>query len=63
MHAEVGDKLIVEGTHQGEPQRIGIVRELRHEDGTPPYVVHWLGTDQETLVYPGPDAHVVHGEA
>jgi Domain of unknown function (DUF1918) len=62
MHATVGDKLIVEGTYHGEQQRIGIVTELRHQDGTPPYVVRWVGSDHETLVFPGPDAHVVEQE-
>ncbi|WP_204040651.1 DUF1918 domain-containing protein [Acrocarpospora phusangensis] len=59
MRATVGDLLIVEGTYHNERQRIGVVTEIRHEDGTPPYVVRWVETQQETLVFPGPDAHVV----
>ncbi|WP_431920892.1 DUF1918 domain-containing protein [Nonomuraea jabiensis] len=60
MRAAVGDRLVVEGAHQGEPRHIGIIVALHHIDGTPPYVVRWLEDEHETLVYPGPDAHVEH---
>ena len=57
MHANVGDHLMVEGHTVGQGRREGEVVEVRGDDGTPPYVVHW--TDgHEGLVYPGPDAHV-----
>ncbi len=58
MLAHVGDRLILEGTHVGDPRRIGIITELRHQDGTPPYVVRWLDGGHEALVFPGPDAKV-----
>lgn len=58
MKAQVGDKLICEGAHVGDRRRIGIVIELRHVDGTPPYLVRWLDDGQEALVFPGPDARV-----
>ncbi|GAA3248129.1 DUF1918 domain-containing protein [Nonomuraea helvata] len=60
MKAAVGDRLVVEGAHQGEPRRIGVIVALHHDDGTPPYVVRWFDEEHETLVYPGPDAHVEH---
>ncbi|GAA0966581.1 hypothetical protein GCM10009555_008840 [Acrocarpospora macrocephala] len=63
MHAAIGDKLIVEGTYHGEHQKIGIVTEVRHADGTPPYVVRWTDSNEETLVFPGPDARVVAKES
>ncbi|WP_113699251.1 DUF1918 domain-containing protein [Nonomuraea lactucae] len=63
MKAAVGDRLVVEGAHQGESRRVGIIVSVRDDDGTPPYVVHWLDDDHETLVYPGPDAHVEHHES
>ncbi|MEV1238949.1 DUF1918 domain-containing protein [Nonomuraea sp. NPDC050022] len=59
MKASVGDRLIVEGTYNHEPRRIGVITELRHDDGSPPYVVHWIDSEHETLVFPGPDARVV----
>lgn len=58
MKANVGDRLIEEGTHVGDHRRIGVITALRHDDGTPPYVVRWLDTEHETLVYPGPDARI-----
>jgi hypothetical protein len=58
MKAKVGDRLVLEGTHVGDPRRVGIVTGLRHEDGTPPYVVRWLDTGKEGLVFPGSEAHI-----
>jgi hypothetical protein len=58
MKAKVGDRLIMEGTHVGEARRIGVVLELRHPDGTPPYLVRWLSDGHEALVFPGPDSHI-----
>ncbi|WP_113704372.1 DUF1918 domain-containing protein [Nonomuraea lactucae] len=62
MKAAVGDRLVVEGAHQGEPRRIGVIIALRHDDGTPPYLVRWFEEEHETLVFPGPDAHIEHPE-
>jgi len=58
MKAKVGDRLVLEGTHVGDPRRVGIVTALRHEDGSPPYMVRWLDTGKEGLVFPGSEAHV-----
>lgn len=58
MHANIGDRLLIEGHKVGDPRREGEVVEVRGSDGSPPYVVRW--TDgHEGLVFPGPDAHVV----
>ncbi|MBB2910522.1 hypothetical protein FHS43_001785 [Streptosporangium becharense] len=62
MKAAVGDKLIVEGTHGGDHRKIGFIVELHHQDGSPPYVVRWEDDQHESLVFPGPDAHVVPNE-
>jgi hypothetical protein len=58
MKAQIGDRLIVEGIHVGEPRRTAIITELRHADGTPPYLVRWLDDGREALVFPGPEARV-----
>jgi Domain of unknown function (DUF1918) len=50
--------LILEATRVGEHRRIGVITEVRHPDGTPPYLVRWLDRDHESLVFPGPDARV-----
>jgi len=58
MHANKGDRLMVEGRTVGAQPREGEIVEVRGQDGAPPYVVRW--TDgHEGLTYPGPDAHVV----
>ncbi|MEU8246295.1 DUF1918 domain-containing protein [Nonomuraea sp. NPDC048916] len=62
MKAAIGDRLVVEGTYHNEHRRIGVITELRHPDGSPPYMVHWMDTGHETLVFPGPDAHLMTKE-
>jgi hypothetical protein len=61
MKAHIGDRIVLEGTHVGDRRRVGVVTELRHEDGTPPYVVRWLDNGHEALLFPGPDARVEAG--
>ena len=58
MFAKAGDRLVIHGHHVGEPDREAEVLEVRHEDGTPPYVVRWSDNGHEGLVFPGPDASV-----
>ncbi len=58
VKAKVGDQLVEEGTHVGDHRHIGVITALRHDDGTPPYVVRWLDTQREALVYPGADARI-----
>jgi hypothetical protein len=62
MKASVGDRLVVRSAHLDEPVRDGEIIELRHEDGTPPYVVKWSDDGHEALVFPGPDAYIQHFE-
>ena len=58
MKAAVGDRFVQVSSVVGGPVRDGKVVELRHEDGSPPYVVEWSDTADRTLVFPGPDARV-----
>jgi hypothetical protein len=58
MKAKVGDRLVMEGTHVGDRRRSGVITALRHQDGTPPYLVRWLDDGHEALVFPGPDAKI-----
>ena len=62
MRAHVGDQLVIESPSTGAAKRDGEIIGLHHEDGTPPYDVRWSDTDEVTLVFPGPDAHVHHIE-
>jgi hypothetical protein len=59
MKAKVGDWLVVKGTTVEQSDHRGEILEVRSEDGSPPYVVRWQGSDHVTTVYPGPDAMVV----
>ena len=65
MKASVGDILAVASGKLDGPVRDGRIVELRHEDGSPPYLVEWTDSGQRSLVFPGPDATVrpVVGEA
>jgi hypothetical protein len=58
MKAHVGDRITLKGTHVGDRNRSGVIIELRHDDGSPPYLVRWLDDEHEGLVFPGPDAHI-----
>lgn len=62
MKASPGDQIIIESTHVGEPARDGEILEARGTDGQPPYLVRWSDDGHESLVFPGPDAHVRHAE-
>lgn len=58
MLAHVGDRLVV----GGDPERTGIVIEVPHADGTPPYVVRWLATGHIAMVSPGQFARLIRGD-
>ncbi|MEP7738869.1 DUF1918 domain-containing protein [Nocardioides sp. 31GB23] len=60
MRASPGDRIVVQSDHVGGPVRDGEIVEVRHGDGTPPYVVRWSDSGHETLFYPGPDAEIHH---
>jgi transcriptional regulator with XRE-family HTH domain len=62
MRAHLGDQLVIESPATGAGKRDGEIVGLHHDDGTPPYDVRWSDTDEVTLVFPGPDAHILHLE-
>lgn len=62
MRAHLGDHLVIESPATGVTRRDGEIVGLHHGDGTPPYDVRWSDTDEVTLVFPGPDAHIRHVE-
>ena len=59
MHATVGDRIVVPGTHVDDPVRDGEIVEVHGTDGSPPYLVRWSDNGHESLVFPGPSAHIV----
>lgn len=58
VQAHPGDHLLIEGTKVGAHRRDGQIVECQGTDGGPPFLVHWNDTGSESLVYPGPDAHI-----
>jgi hypothetical protein len=59
MKADAGDRLVVKGRTNEQPEHRGKITEVHGTDGSPPYTVRWLDTGHEALVFPGPDAVVV----
>jgi hypothetical protein len=57
MRAKVGDRLHVQSKIVGVPERLAEIIEVRHDDGTPPYLVRF-GDGHEALMFPGPDCLV-----
>jgi hypothetical protein len=58
MRAAVGDRIVIASNSLDRPVRAGRVVEVRHPDGSPPYLVEWSDTGLTGLVFPGPDARV-----
>jgi hypothetical protein len=56
MHAEVGDRLVLDG----DPARVGLIIDVPRPDGSPPYVVKWLTTGHIALVSPDQFGRVIH---
>lgn len=62
MKAAVGDRVVVVSSQVGGVVRDGVVVELKHEDGSPPYLVEWSDSGHRALYYPGVDGRVMHDE-
>ncbi len=58
MEARVGDEIVVDGLHSGDPVREGEVLEVLHAGDVLHYRVRW-DDGHETLFYPGSNAHTV----
>lgn len=58
MHAKVGDEVVVDAPHTGDPQRKGEILEILDEGRVVHYRVRW-DDGHESLFFPGSDAHVV----
>ena len=63
MKASEGDRLVLASSVVDGAVRDGTIVAVRGPDGTPPYMVRWHDTGEESMVFPGPDAHVEHGGA
>jgi uncharacterized protein DUF1918/uncharacterized protein DUF1876 len=63
MKAAVGDRIAIMSRHLDEAVREGEIVGVNGADGGPPYVVRWLDTGHVGVLFPGPDARVVHSES
>lgn len=59
MKANVGDWLVIKNSTNEHCDQRGIITEVHSGDGAPPYMVRWLETGRQALVFPGPDGVVV----
>ncbi len=57
MQAQVGDEISVYGRNVGEPDRMGVITEVRGAEGAPPYVVRW-NDGREAVFFPGPGSKI-----
>jgi hypothetical protein len=62
MKAQVGDWLVTKGTTIDMSEQRGLITEVHSVDGSPPYVVRWLGDGHIATVFPGPDSMIVTPE-
>jgi hypothetical protein len=58
-YAQPGDRLVVRGHHQGEPQRDAEVLKVLGPNGAPPYLVRWED-GHEAEIFPGSDVFIQH---
>ncbi|WP_017976677.1 DUF1918 domain-containing protein [Actinopolyspora halophila] len=57
MKAATGERLYVHSRTVEQPDRAGVILEVRGENGEPPYLVRF-DDGHERLVYPGGDCEV-----
>jgi hypothetical protein len=60
MRAAVGDRVIIEGRHLGEPERDAEIIALEGPDGQPPWQVRWEADGHVSVLFPGSDATIQH---
>jgi Domain of unknown function (DUF1918) len=60
LRARAGDRLVIQGHHEGEPKRDAEILEVMGSDGGPPFRVRWESDGHESICYPGSDAYVEH---
>ena len=62
MIAHIGDRLVLDPTPLGDTRRVGVITDVRQEDGAPPYAVRWLEDGRTTMIFPSDEAHVESAE-
>ena len=59
MRAHTGDWLVMKGRTDSSAVRRAMVLEAHGPNGSAPFLVRWIDSGHEALVFPGPDAVVV----
>ena len=52
MKAKAGDWLVMKSFTIDQPEQRGLITEVHSDDGSPPYVVHWLDNGHVATVFP-----------
>lgn len=60
MHANVGDEIVVDPVHVGQPTRRGEILEVLLKNDVTHYRVRWDDNGHETIFYPGSTTHALH---
>ena len=60
LTAKKGDRLVVRGRRQGEPDRDAEILEVRGADDGPPFLIRWSDNGHIGLYFPSSDALVRH---
>ncbi|HWH27679.1 MAG TPA: DUF1918 domain-containing protein [Mycobacteriales bacterium] len=63
LTAHKGDRLVVRGRRQGEPDRNAEILEVRGAQDGPPFLVRWSDSGHTGLYFPSSDAFVRHDES
>ena len=58
MHADAGNRIVVESAHVGQGRREGEILEVLADKGTEHYRVRW-DDGHESIYFPSSDARVV----
>jgi hypothetical protein len=61
VHADAGDRIVVESAHVGQGRREGEILEVVAERSTEHYRVRW-NDGHESIYFPSSDARVVAGK-
>jgi len=59
MRAHTGDLLIVNGRTDNSAARRAMVLEAHGPEASAPFLVRWIESGHQALVFPGPDAVIV----
>ena len=60
LQARIGDEIVVDGLHHGEPPRRGEIIEVLGEPEVTHYRVRWDDNGHVSIFFPGTTSHVIH---